>query len=200
VIRGLSQWKSTIVLGLVLIGIALSVAIVVPVASVEEVINTTFTVEAGATYGPYDDETYYHTMILGSSVLRGEVVIAGQGIYFTVGGEHTQHLKNIFVNAQFEFLVDPAIDQYTFTFNNTQGVASSSVRFVLEETWTRPVAFISPGTFIAWFAGVLLFLAAMIVLFFKRVMKRAIGANNLIQELELAWLPQLISLHLLVFS
>ena len=67
------QRRSTAVLGLVLIGLVLSVSIVVPVTTVEEVINTTFTVEPRATYGPYDNATVYHTLIFGRSVLRGEV-------------------------------------------------------------------------------------------------------------------------------
>ncbi|MHA2118248.1 MAG: hypothetical protein ACXABV_18630 [Candidatus Thorarchaeota archaeon] len=171
----MSQERSSVVLGLVLIGLALSAAMLVPVTSVAEVINTTFTVDPGTTYGPYDDETYYHTMIIGSSVLRGEVIIVGQGFYLTVRGEHTQHLKNIFVSTQFDFVVNPAIDQYTFTFNNTSGVASCSVRFVLEETWTRPVALSSSGTFIAWFGGVFLFIAGLVVLFLKRVRERLVG-------------------------
>ena len=70
-------------------GITLSATIVVPVTSVQEVINTSFTVEPGTMYGPYDDGTTYHTMIFSISVLRGEVVIEGQGVYLNVRGEHT---------------------------------------------------------------------------------------------------------------
>ncbi|MFW9886872.1 MAG: hypothetical protein ACFFER_01740 [Candidatus Thorarchaeota archaeon] len=163
------QELSSVVLGLVLIGLALSAAVLVPVTSVAEVINTTFTVDAGTAYGPYDNETYYHAMIIGRSVLRGEVIVIGQGFYLTARGEHTQHLKNIFVSAQFDFVIDPAIDQYTFTFNNSGGVASCSVRFILEETWTRPVALSNSATFIAWFGGFLLFIVGLVGLLFKRV-------------------------------
>ncbi|MFW9863636.1 MAG: hypothetical protein ACFFET_15195 [Candidatus Thorarchaeota archaeon] len=171
----MSQERSSVVLGLVLIGLALSAAMVFPVTSVAEVINTTFTVDAGTTYGPYDNETYYHTMIIGSSVLRGEVIIIGQGFYLTVRGEYTQHLKNIFVRDQFDFAINPAIDQYAFTFNNSDGVSSCLVRFVLEETWTRPVAFSSPATFIAWFGGLFLFIAGLVGLILKRVRERLVG-------------------------
>jgi hypothetical protein len=162
-------------------GLALSAVIVVPVTSVEEVISTSFTVEPGTTYGPYDNGTVYHTRIFGISVLVGEVVIEEQGVYLTVSGEHTQHLKDIYVSAQHEFVIDPAEDQYTFIFNNTDGVASSSVRFILEETWTRPVALSSSGTFIAWFGGVFLFLAGLIVLAVNRL-RRQLGRHSDIER------------------
>lgn len=166
------QGKPFAVLGLVLMGITLSATIVVPVTSVQEVINTSFTVEPGTTYGPYDDGTTYHTMIFGISVLRCEVVVEGQGVYLNVRGEHTQYLKGIYVSAQYEFVIDPADVQYTFTFSNTNGVVNSSVRFILEETWARPVALCSSGTFIAWFGGAVLFLVGLIALAVSRLRRR----------------------------
>lgn len=160
-------------------GLVLSTLIVVPVTSSEGMISVSFTIEPGTTYGPYDNGTVYHTRIFGTSVLMGEVVIEGQGIYLTVSGEHTHHLKGIYVSAQYEFVIDPAEDQYTFTFDNTDGIANSSVRFILEEAWTRPVALSSSGTFIAWFGGVLLFLAGLIVFTVNRLRMRLGRRSNI---------------------
>lgn len=104
--------------------------------NVDTVINVSFTLEPGTKYGPYDVGTYYHTRILSKVRLRGEVFIKGGGIYLTVRGYNTQGLEDVYIEKHYSFKIDPADDQYTFTFDNTQGAAESVIRFVLKEEWT----------------------------------------------------------------
>lgn len=73
----------------------------------------------------YDNGTYYHTMIFVKSVLKGEVVVEGEGIYLTARGYNVQDLKDTYVEGKCSFTVNMADDQYTFTFDNTKGEAES---------------------------------------------------------------------------
>ena len=146
---------------LTLSGLALLLICSFPVTSVEEVINTSFTVSPGTKYGPNDPGTGYHTRIhfkiLGKSVLKGEVTAEEEGIYLTVNFYNTEHLNNIYVKGQYSFTVDPANDLYVFIFDNTEGRIESLVKFRLEEIWTRPIAIGSPPGFITGLIGFLLF-------------------------------------------
>ncbi|MCK5238504.1 MAG: hypothetical protein KAR33_03085 [Candidatus Thorarchaeota archaeon] len=157
------------VLGLAIIGLTLLSTISIPITTENVVISTAFTVDPGMTYGPYEDDTIYHTMIFGSSVLRGEIIIEGEGIYLTVNGEHTQNLEGVLINNRFEFEVVPAIDQYTFEFNNTNGVIACMVQFTLVEVWTRPVAMSATTIWGMWLGGVLIFMVGFLGLIVVRL-------------------------------
>lgn len=148
-----------------LLGLALLLICLVPITSVEEVINTSFTISPGAKYGPNDPGTGHHTRIhflLDKSVLKGEVIVEGEGIYLTVNFYNTDHLNGIYVEGQYSFTIDPADDLYVFFFDNTEGHIESLVRFRLEEIWTGPVAIGSPPFFFAGLIGFFLFLAGLI--------------------------------------
>ena len=148
-------WTFWIGFSLILIGLVLFLVSSIPVTRVVEVINTSFTISPGNKYGPYDNGTYYHTMIFVKSVLKGEVVVEGEGIYLTARGYNVQDLKDTYVKEKCSFTVDPADDQYTFTFDNTKGEAESMVRFRLTEVWT---ASFSPPIWIMGFIGLFLLL------------------------------------------
>jgi len=139
-----------------LLGLSLLSMALIPVTSAEEVINSSFTVSAGNKYGPYDNGTTYHTSVLGKSVLQGEITVVGEGIYFTANGYNTLQIKDLYVSDTYNFVIDPADDLYTFTFNNTGGHNESSVHFKLKEVWTGSVVIGSPLLFITWLAGFLI--------------------------------------------
>jgi len=145
-------------------GLAIMLICLIPVTSVDEVINTSFIVSPGTKYGPNDAGTSYHTRIMGRSVLKGEVNVTGEGIYLTVNFYNTGHLKNIYVKGRYSFAIDPADDLYVFIFDNTEGHNESSVKFTLEEIWTRPIAIGSPPLFIIGIMGFLLFIAGLVTL------------------------------------
>ncbi len=153
---------------LALLGLVLLLTCLIPVTSIEEVINTSFMVSPGTTYGPYDEGTVCHTRIhmkiLDKSVLKGDVSVEGEGIYLTVNGYNTQHLKSLYVKGQYSFTVDPADDLYTFTFDNTRGNAENLVKFILKEAWTRPIAIGSPPLFIAGLIGFFLLSTGLVTL------------------------------------
>jgi len=142
---------------LTLLGLTILLVSSIPITSIEEVIDTSFTVPPGTTYGPNDAGTSYHTRIIGRSVLKGEVMVEGEGIYLTVNFYNTEHLRNIYVRGRYSFIVDPADDLYVFIFDNTDGRSESLVKFRLEEVWTRPIAIGSPPLFILGLTGLLLF-------------------------------------------
>ena len=160
---------------LTLLGLAILLICLVPVTSVEEVINTSFTVGPGTKHGPNDPGTGYHTRIgipiLSKSVLAGEVIVEGEGIYFTANFYNTEHLNNIYVEGQYSFTIDPADDLYVFIFDNTQGSSESPVQFSLEEIWTRPLAIASPSGFITALIGLLLFLTGLVYYIIARLRK-----------------------------
>jgi hypothetical protein len=99
------------------------------------VIDVSFVIEPSKKYEPYEDGTYYHTLVLTKSVLIGEILVEGEGIYFTANGYNTKELENVYINQNFSFIIDPADDLYTFTFDNTKGGAESYVVFSLKERW-----------------------------------------------------------------
>ena len=155
-----------------LLGLFLLVICSVPTTSVEEVIDASFTISPGAKYGPNDPGTRYHTrihFILGKSILKGEVVVEGEGIYLTADFYNTEHPKGLYTAKQYSFTIDPADDLYVFTFDNIEGQTESLVRFRLEEIWTRPVAIGSPLGFIVGLVGFLSFSAGLAALALNRV-------------------------------
>ena len=147
----------------------------IPITSAEEVINTSFTVAPGTKYGPNDPGTGYHTRIFGRSVLKGIVVVEGEGIYLTAGFYNTQHLNNIYVEKQYGFVIDPADDLYIFIFDNAGGSSESLVRFRLEEIWTRPMAIGSPPLFILALTGLVLFLVGLVALVIGHLKTRTLS-------------------------
>jgi len=150
---------------LTLLGLTILLFSAIPITSIEEVINTSFTVPPGTKYGPPDVGTIgYHTRIFGKSVLKVELLIEGEGIYLIVSGYNTQHLTNIYLKGLHSFIIDPADDLYTFTFDNTEGSAESLVKFTLKEVWTRPMVFGSPPLFILGLTGLLLFPVGLVTL------------------------------------
>lgn len=136
----------------------------IPITNLEVVINTSLEVNPGIKVDPYDTETVYHTRILCKSALNGEISVEGEDIYLTVHGYNTQHLKNIFIAEQYNFLIDPADDLYTFIFDNTEGLNESFIKFKLEEIWIIPMVFGSPVFFIAGLIGFFLFLTGLVAL------------------------------------
>jgi len=147
-------------------GFAVLLVCSIPITSAEVVIDISFTVPPGSKYGPNDAGTGYHTRILGKSILEGEVLVEGGGIYVTAGFFNTQHVDNVYVDRQYNFVIDPADDLYVFVFDNTNGKAESLVRFTLKEVWTRPMAIGSPPLFILgliWFVLLMIGLAALVI-------------------------------------
>jgi len=151
---------------LALLGLAVFLISAIPITRVDEVIKTSFTLSSGSRYGPYDTGTYYHTRVfIFKSVLKGEVLVEGEGIYLTVNGYNTQSLRNIYVEGQESIVIDPANDLYTFTFDNTKGDTESLVRFTLKEVWTGPMCTGSPPLFIAGLTGLFLLLPSGLATF-----------------------------------
>jgi len=99
------------------------------------VIDISLVLESTEKYEPYENGTYYHTHVITKSTLMGEVLVEGGGVYFTANGYNTQHLKNIFINQNYSLVVEPADDQYTFTFENPGDNLQSSIKFTLKERW-----------------------------------------------------------------
>ena len=112
-------------LAVILVGLTLSI----PTTRTYEAINISFILNPGGKYGPYDNGTYYHTMIFGKSVLKGEVAVEGEGMYITARGYNVQEFSDVYVQGQYSFAIAPAHDQYTFTFDNTEGTIKSLVKF-----------------------------------------------------------------------
>jgi hypothetical protein len=125
------------VVGLVLLslGVTLFLFSFLIATKTDTAIDTSFVLEPTEKYGPYENGTYYHTHVISKSTLMGEVIVEGGGVYFTANGYNTQHLKNIFINQNYSLVIEPADDQYTFTFENTGGNLQSSIKFTLKERW-----------------------------------------------------------------
>jgi len=153
----------------VIMGLTLLSTISIPITNSNVVIRTAFVVDSGMSYGPYDDDTLYHTGIFGNSTLRGNIYIVEDGIYLTVNGENTQHLKDVYISNRFAFEIVPAIDQYTFEFDNTNGVAAIEVYFVLENVWTGPIAMSSTTIWGIWLVGGFAFLIGFLGLVIVRL-------------------------------
>ena len=144
----------------------------------DPVIEFSFVLEPGETYGPYEDGTYYHTRVLSKSALTGEVEVEGGSINLTANGYNTQHLKNVFVNKNYSFVINPADDQYTFTFDNRRSSVQSSIEFTLKETWTNTLSLIL--AFIILLISASTGIALVIVGFRKKTSRR----EELIKESE----------------
>ena len=97
-------------------------------------INTSFSISPGDSFGPYNEGTYYHTRVLARSILKIEIVTEGGEIYLTVGGQNVQDFKNLYIEGGKSFRIAPASDQYTFAFDN-RGMSDCTVEFVLTEVW-----------------------------------------------------------------
>ncbi len=151
--------RKGISVGLLLIslGLALFLASSIPVTSTTEVINTSFTLRAGAKNDPYETGTYYSTRLFGRTMLRGEVDIVGEGVYLTVTGYNTRDLQGVYVNGHQVFVIELASTfaveftskAYTFIFDNTRGLGQTHVTFELTEVYTTSL---SP---VLWVAGVI---------------------------------------------
>lgn len=129
-----------------------------------QVINASFTLSPGGIYGPYDggtdpidNRTYHHTRLFVKSTLEGKVAVEGGSIRLTVRGSNVEKLGSapshgrctVYVDRRYDFIIKPAHDQYTFTFQNV-GSAQSKVSFTLTESWRR-----GPITLLAWLLTVL---------------------------------------------
>lgn len=158
------EMKRDAVLGLavVLLMVGFGVAFI-PVTRVTEEIRKTFDVSPGSRYGPYDSGTVYHTRVLVKSALRVEVFVEGDEIYITVNGYNTQNLKSVCVEGSKTFLIEPADDLYTFTFDNSRGTKGSLVGFRLSEIWKAPIWIGSTPLFMAAVIGVFLLLPVGLV-------------------------------------
>lgn len=159
-----------------MLGFGTLLVCLIPVTTVEEVINTSFTVSPSKKYGPYDIGTVYHTRInipiLSKSVLKGEVIVEGEGIHLTINGYIPKPIRDSHIRERYTFIIDPADDLYTFVFDNTRGNNESFVEFTLEEIWTRPIAMSSPPLFIAGILGFFLFLVGLITLAMSHFLKK----------------------------
>jgi hypothetical protein len=110
----------------------------------DTVIDTSFVLEPNEQIEPYDEDgTYYHTHVISKSTLMGEVLVESGNVNFTANGYNTHHLKNIVINQNYSLFIEPADDQYTFTFENT-GVAPSVIKFTLKERWI-PLLLLTPA-------------------------------------------------------
>jgi hypothetical protein len=138
------NWTRKPVVGAVLISLGVTALLfsVLIATRTDTVIDTSFVVKPNETFGSYENGTYYHAHAISKSALTGEVIAQG-GVNFTANGYNTQRLKNIGVTQNFSWSIEPADDQYTFTFENT-GDDPSSVRFTVKETWT-PFLLLAPA-------------------------------------------------------
>ena len=127
---------------LLLLGASLFLLSYFNATRIDTVIDVSFVLEIGEVHGPYENGTYYHTRVMSKSTLMGEVMVEGGGVNFTANGYNTQHLKNVFVNQNYSFIVDPADDLYTFNFDNAVGSTQVSIRFTLREKWMNILSLI----------------------------------------------------------
>ena len=139
-------------LTLILIGIALFLISSIPITRTDEVINTSFTINSGDSFGPYEKGTYYHTRILAKSILKIHINVEGVGLYILASGQNVQDLEDVLVEGGKSFRIAPANDQYTFTFDN-KGMSDCTVEFALTEVW---IGSLSPLTWVLGQAGLLL--------------------------------------------
>ncbi|MFQ6064124.1 MAG: hypothetical protein ACE5L6_01475 [Candidatus Bathyarchaeia archaeon] len=134
--------KTFVGLILLLLGLSLFVVSFFSITRTDTVIDISFVLDPGEKYEPYGNGTYYHTRVISKSTLSGEVVAVSGGINFTANGYNTQHLKNVFINQNHSFIIDPADDLYTFTFDNTGNDIPSSIKFTLKEKWMNLLSLI----------------------------------------------------------
>lgn len=176
-------------MGLVLLSLGVFLFLVssLNATKTDTVIDISFVLEPNGKYGPYEKGTYHHTRVISKSTLIGEVEIKGGGIYFTANGYDTQHLKTVFINQNYSFVIDPADDIYTFTFENIDSNIQSSVKFTLKEKWIK-ILLLIPG-----FIGLLiltpmgLFLSIMnlrkkLTQAHPRILNRTVSMNHHIRK------------------
>lgn len=133
------------VAGVVLVSLGLTAMLVsfLVATRTDTVIDKSFVLKPNEKFGSYENGTYYHAHVISKSALLGEVLVQGGNVNFTANGYNTQLLKGIVVNHTFSLMIDPADDQYTFTFENT-GHEPSTVNFTLKETW-MPFLLLAPA-------------------------------------------------------
>jgi hypothetical protein len=124
------------VLGVVLVSLGVAALLVSFLAATrtDTVIDQSFVLKPNEKFGSYENGTYYHAHVISKSALTGEVIVQGGSVNVTAEGYNTQNLKAIGIYQNFSLVIDPADDQYTFTFENT-GVSPSTVNFTLKEAW-----------------------------------------------------------------
>jgi len=127
--------KTFVGLVLLLLGLSLFLLSFFSVTRTDTVIDISFVLDPGEKYEPYENGTYYHTRVISKSTLTGEVVVEGGGISFMADGYNTQHLKNVSINQNYSFVINPADDLYTFNFDNGGSDIPSSIKFTLKEEW-----------------------------------------------------------------
>jgi len=132
-----ANWK-LVVAGVALLSLgSLAFLLLFPTATTTQtVVDISFVLGPGERYEPPKNGTMYHTRVISKSALTGELVINGGSINLTAYGYNTQHLNGVSVNQNCSFVINPADDLYTFTFDN-RGSVQSSVKFVLKETFTN---------------------------------------------------------------
>jgi hypothetical protein len=174
-----------------LIGLASILISAFPVTRVEEVIDTSFILGPGSKYGPYDSGTCYHTRVfIYQSVLKGEVLVEGEGIYLTVNGSNSQALQNTYVSRRINFAINPADDQYIFVFDNSKGGNESLVRFTLREFWTGPLWTGSPMLLIAGLMGLFLLLPIGLAILAITYLRAKTSDSNLV-SIDLTYISRL---------
>ena len=161
---------------LILFGSVMFLVCLAPLTRFFDAIDISFTVEPGDIYGEYlpGAPTAYWTKghsFYGKSVLIGEVIVEGDGIYLTGKYNNTEHLKDIFIKWGYSFTIDPASDFYVFTFDNTQGYNENSVKFKLIEKWLGPALIGSVPIFFIGTSGFFVFLSGVIRLILKLIWK-----------------------------
>jgi len=125
-----------IVVGLILLslGVSLFVLSLFNATITDTVIDISLVLKPGEERGPGVNGIYHHTRVITKSALMGEVLVDGEAINFTANGYNTLHLKNILIDQNYSFLIDPADDLYWFAFENI-GSIQSSIQFTLKEKW-----------------------------------------------------------------
>jgi hypothetical protein len=133
------------VLGVVLVSLGIAVLLVsfLVATRTDTVIDKSFVLKPNEKFGSYENGTYYHAHVISKAALTGEVTVQGGRVNFTAEGYKTQNLKAIGIYQNFSLVIDPAEDQYTFTFENI-GVSPSTVNFTLKETW-MPFLLLTPA-------------------------------------------------------
>ena len=133
--RRWSDMKRVAGLALLALGLLLLLLSVLGFDRTDTVTDISFILEPGEKYGPYDNGTAYQTRVLSKSILIGELMVNGGSFNFTANGYYTLHLKNVVIDQNYHFLIDPAHDLYTFTFDNSRGINHCSITFTLQEQW-----------------------------------------------------------------
>jgi hypothetical protein len=134
------NWRLVVAGAALLLLGSLAFLLLFPTATTTQtVVDISFVLGPGEKYEPPKNGTMYHTKIISKSALTGELVINGGSINLTAYGYNTQHLNGVSVNQNCSFVINPADDLYTFTFDN-RGSVQSSIRFILKETWTNNYA------------------------------------------------------------